>query len=63
MQAGEHDDDLVTGVGGLADQSDIVACLPRLDVAHDQAATIPGAFPGRVLELRKDFVSGDIESI
>ena len=42
---------LQAGVGGLADQSGVVAGLSRLNVAHDQSATIPCAFPGRVLEL------------
>ena len=63
VQAREHDDDLVTGIGGLADEAAVVAGLPRLHVSDDESPAIPRPVSKRVLEQREDRVGRPIERL
>ena len=61
VDAGEHHDELVAGVGGLADQADVVGGLPGLDLADDKPFPAPTAGPGWVLQLPEHPVGGVVE--
>ena len=63
MQASQHDNDLVSRVGGFADKAGVVAGLSGLHVADNKSASVPRPFTGRILKLRKDFIGRQVEGV
>ena len=56
VQAGEHDDQPVAGVGRLADERRVVGRLAGLDLADDHAPAVPRPVALGVLEPSEDLV-------
>ena len=63
MDAGEDDEEAISGVRGLGDQRAVVGGLPALDVAHDQSAAIEWAVPLRVLQRSENAVGCVIDRL
>ena len=63
VHPGEHDDDLVSRVRRLADQSRIVPRLARLDMPHHQASAVPYAVTLWVLHKSQNVVGRFIQSV
>ena len=51
VRSREHDDQLVAGVHGFANQAGVVRRLPRLHLSDDHAAPVPGAAARRVFQV------------
>ena len=56
VQPGENNDELVSGIGGLADEPRVGTRFARLYVAHDKSAPIPRSAAARIFETPKNFV-------
>src|SRR5260221_2450733 len=63
VKTSENDDDLVSGVGGFADEPREVPRLSGLDVTDNQAPPIPPPFPLRVLQEAQHHVRGFVERL
>ena len=63
VESGEDNDDFVTGVCSLTNQTCVVASLPGLDVPYDEASPIPGTISRRIFQQSQDCVTGSIKGL
>ena len=63
VHARQHDDDLVAGVGGFADEPGVVAGLARLDMPHDEPAAVPRSLAIGVFQQPEDVVGGLVQRV
>src|SRR5215469_1082186 len=61
MQSGKDDDDLVSCIGGLADEAGVVAGLPGLNVSNDKAPAVPWPIASRIFEKAQHRIGGPVE--